>query len=265
MTRAINKKAAVPLSKSDQLSLPLWPEKDRAAPAAMLRSALFRVLKRGKHTYVRRQLIASWAGTRIEYTGELLDQSDFDVFLQCLHLSRKESSGSTVQFSLTAFLKSLNKRGGDNVRLLKNSLHRMNGCVVSIETKRFQYEGNLIQETYLDKESGRYVVALNEKLANLFRSGYSRQNWEQRLALPGGFPRWLLGYVVSHPQATAKRPHRIAVAVLQELCGSQFTKLPHFREKLRKAMQQLQENGVIHDWKITSNDALEFSREGVHN
>jgi len=165
-----------------------------------------------------------------------------------------------VEFSLVSFLKSLRKSGGDNVRLLKNSLHRMNGCVVAIETDRFCYEGNLIQEAYLNKETGHYIVILNERLADLFRSGYAKQDWEDRLALPGGFPRWLLGYVLSH-RATRKRPHRITVSKLQNLCGSETTRLVDFRARLRVAMKQLFARGVVTFWRITDNNALEFIRD----
>lgn len=38
-----------------------------------------------------------------------------------------------------------------------------------------------------------------------------------------------------------------------------------FRFRLREAMQQLHDNGVINDWRITENDALEFSRGDVDN
>ena len=241
--------------------LPLWPEKDRAAPSTVLRSALFRALKRGQRRNVKRELIASWSGTEVEYTGELLDQSDLDVFLNCLHLSRLTPLGQVVEFTNSSFLKSLGRKcsGGSDIKWLEDSLLRMNACAVGIKTDRFSYEGSLIQDTYRNEETGRQVVVLNEKLSGLFKDGYTRQNWEQRLALPGGLSRWLLGYVVSH-HATKKRPHRIAISKLQELCGSETTRLRDFRARLRVVMKQLFASGIVSYWRITNNDCLEFIR-----
>ena len=259
------KKATVHRLKSSQLSLPLWPNTDRALPSTMVRSALFRVLKRGKRKHVDQEKIASWKGTDIHFTGFLLDQSDLDNYLQLIHLAQQTPKGLVAEFTSNAFLKSLNKTAGKNIRLLEESLHRLTTCTLSIRSGRYFGEGDrLIKRRYRDDLTKRNVVYLDEKLAALFREGYTLQNWEQRLSLPQGFSRWMLGYASSHLTQN-NQPHRVAVGRLQELCGSRFSKLPHFREKLKKSMQQLQDNGVIKTWRITENDALEFTRHGVDN
>ena len=61
--------------------LPLWPAELRTCPSCVLRSALFGVVRRGKRSYLERQIIAIWANTTIRYTGMRLDQADLDVWL----------------------------------------------------------------------------------------------------------------------------------------------------------------------------------------
>lgn len=241
------------------VQLPLWDDDQRAAPAAVLRSALFGVIKRGNRKAVENETLAAWADNKIRYTGFKLDQSDLDCWLHVLHLARHFPLGRDVRFAARAFLRAIGRSGGGkDQEWLKRSLNRMVACAVAICVGGQEYHGSLISDFFVDEQSGRYVVRINPLLAALFDEAFVKLSMEKRLALPQGLARYLQGYVQSH-KATVCSPHRIGLARLQELCGS-TNNHRDFRHKLKKAMQVLEDNGIVSSWLLTDGGALEFVR-----
>jgi hypothetical protein len=53
----------------EQLQLPFAFDIERTAPAPVVRSALFGIVKRGTRRYVEREVVASWGNDSIIYTG----------------------------------------------------------------------------------------------------------------------------------------------------------------------------------------------------
>jgi hypothetical protein len=47
--------------------LPLWPAELRTCPSAVLRSALFGVVQRGRRKALERAILATWEGVTIRY------------------------------------------------------------------------------------------------------------------------------------------------------------------------------------------------------
>ena len=240
--------------------LPHWDDDQRAAPAAVLRSALFGVIRRGARRAVEQETLASWAGTEIRYTGFRLDQADLDCWLQVLHLARKFPLGQDVRFTARGFLRDIGRKGdGNTLRWLRRSLGRMQACGVCIRTPDGrEYQGPLISEFFVHEESGRYVVRINPLVAQLFDEAFVKVSKERRGLLRSSLARWLQGYVQSQ-RASNESPHRIGLARLQALCGS-AAQHREFRRLLRNAMNELHQHGVISRWRITDADALEFVR-----
>jgi len=241
--------------------LPLWDDDQRSAPTAVLRSALFGIIRRGGRKAVEQETLASWAGNEIRYTGFGLDQADLDCWLQVLHLARAYPLGRDVRFSARGFLRDIGRKGDGNThRWLRRSLGRMQACGVCIRTADGrEYQGPLISEFFVDETSGRYVVRTNPLIAGLFDDAFVKLSMERRLALPQGLARWLHAYVQSH-RTTASQPHRIGLERLRELCGSDTTRPRRFRESVRAAMRQLERQGIVTSWRLTDGDALEFVR-----
>lgn len=241
--------------------LPLWDDDQRGAPVIVLRSSLFGVVKRGSRTAVENQVLAAWTGNEIRYTGFRLDQSDLDCWLQVLHLARQFPLGRDVRFTARGFLRAIGRRGGGKDQAwLQRSLVRMQACGVFIRSAHGQgYQGSLIQNFFVDEESGRYVVRVDPLLATLFDEAFVKLSLERRLLLGSDLARWLQGYVQSH-KATESHPHRIGLVQLQDKCGSETARLRKFRESLRGAMADLQQQGIVANWGITDGDALEFVR-----
>lgn len=256
--------AAIRESKSEGreiVQLPLWDEDQRGAPSAVLRSALFGVIKRGNREAVERQLLAAWAGNEIRYTGFRLDQGDLDCWLQVLHVARQFPLGKDVRFTARGFLRTIGRSGGGKDQAwLQRSLGRMQACGVFIRSASGQgYQGSLIQNFFVDEESGRYVVSLDPLVATLFDEAFVKLSMEKRLLLGSDLSRWLHGYVQSH-KATKVHPHRVGLGQLRELCGSDSKHMTSFRQKLRAAMSELQSQNIVMSWRITDGDALEFAR-----
>lgn len=264
--KAKQSKRRQPKKAASIVQLPLWPEPKRAAPNVVLRSALFGVGSRGgtekrKRVYVEKTILAAWGDARITYAGPRLDQNDADVWMQALHFARKQNLAAKIHVSARTFLREMGLHSGGNaIARLDKSLHRLVGAVVSISDGKKTYVGTLVREFTKDEVSGHYVIELNPKLAKLFDGGYTRLDWVTRMELKGELTRWLQGFVLSH-YAHASHPQRVGLEKLKALCGVAVEReMKGFRRDLRDAMNQLEEFGVVKNWRITENDALEFMR-----
>ena len=80
---------------------PNWPAPMRGTPNACLRSALFAGIQGNERiAYKKRTLLASVDGIEIRFLGVQLNQSDLDVWMHIVHLSRQQLPGYNVCFSL---------------------------------------------------------------------------------------------------------------------------------------------------------------------
>lgn len=244
----------------EAIKLPECPETMRVIPSALLRSALFGVMRRGsKRGYINDETLTSWKGTSVQYSGQQLDQYDLDVWLQALHIVRTQQLDvARAHFTARGFLKATGRQySGAAAKVLFQSLKRMVACAVTVTLNGRSFTGSLIEEIYRDGE--KYVVRLNPKLCGLFDVGYTRLSWDTRLTLPTDVSRWLHGYVLSH-QATLESPHRISVKTLCALMGSSASTLKKFRQTLKQAMTALETASVVWKWRITHGGSLEFVR-----
>ena len=245
------------------VQLPIWPEPERAQANALVRSAVFSCARRRE--VLKEETLVSWGHTAIRYSGETLNQFDEMVWMQLVHMFRQqgEPSDFKVRFHAKAFMRSLGKRrqGGANVAFLRSSMIRLCGGVIEIEHKDKVYGSNLLQKFVLDESRSFFVATLNPDYLRLFGAGYTRIDWEYHKTLPTGVATWLHLYITSH-RATPKAPHRIGLEQLRGLTG--MTSPPkEFRRHLQRMMDKLRADGVVVDWRITDNDALEFVRPPV--
>lgn len=263
------KTAALPPKENlEAVQLPIWREPQRAAPNAILRSALFGVVKRGKRRFVEGKtplLVSAWSGSSIKYFGQQLDQYDLDVWLQVLHLARDQdlSDSKGIRFTARSFLKAMGRKySGYASNTLFCSLQRMVGCAITVNVGDIQYMGSLIESFVEHKPTQTYILRLNPKLRDLFDTGTTKMDRITRQALPADLARWMHGYVLSH-RATKSSPHRIKIETLRELSGAAVTNLRDFKKPLRRAMGALAELNVLSAWRFTENDALEFTRSDL--
>jgi hypothetical protein len=239
-----------------------WAETMRACPLAILRSALFGVVQRGRRRHLYNAEIISWKGASIRYKGDRLDQADLDVWMQAVHLFRHYGLGERLHISAHSFLKAIGRATGKSDHdWLNSSFTRMVACAVKIHIGRYSYAGNLVHEFWLDEETGHYVLSINPLLAALFVDGYSHIEWAQRQALgTKDLAKWLLGYISTH-QTTVLNPHWIGLEKLQRLCGSEAP-AKEFKRKVKRYMDELKALGAVAAWRFAGvdDDTLEFIR-----
>lgn len=239
------------------VQLPLWPEPNRGVPNAIVRSALFGVVRRGRRRYAEKELIASWPGVTIRYTGMKLDQSDLDVWLFAVHLARHHTLGSQVRFSAYGFLNGIGRsKGKQNREWLKAVLTRLTACAVEIGVGSRSYTGSLVHEFFHDGDTNEYVLTVNPRLAMLFDDGYSLLAWQTRSALRSDLAKWIHCFVRSHPPGIS---HRVGIDGLLHLCGSESKSIREFRQRLREAMGELEALGEVRNWRA-KDIVLEFER-----
>lgn len=256
------------IRKLEQIPLlPDWPQKTRGVPNLCLRSALFGVIKRGRRRAVKGELIAAVKGLDIRYTGWRLDQGDFDVLVQALHLQTHHIERTPeyyIRFQVKAFLRSIGRQSGKSGReWLKDCFRRLTATAVEINLDvnnrllngKYTYAGSLVDEFYYNDREQTYFLKINPKLAELFDAGWTQLQWQQRLKLKTNLSKWLHGFYASH-----RSPYPIKIATLKHLCGSDCKRLVDYRRSIRMAMDELVNVGAIKSWEINDDDKLHLQR-----
>lgn len=248
--------------------LPKWPDTARGVPNLCLRSALFGVVRRGRRRAVKGVQVCAVKGLSIRYTGWRLDQGDFDVLIQALHLqarSPEHTAGSHLRFEVKTFLKAIGRQPGKSGReWLKDAFRRLIASAVEIHIEiphkympeSFTYAGSLVEEFYFNEREQAYFLKINPRLASLFDAGWTGLQWQQRLQLRTNLAKWLHGYYASH-----REPFPIRVATLKHLCGSECNRLVDFRRDLRGAMTELVRAGALDSWRIDSEDKVHVRKD----
>ncbi|WP_334472950.1 plasmid replication initiator TrfA [Arsenophonus sp. PmNCSU2021_1] len=220
-----------------EIYLPISKKTQIPVPNTILRSALFGVVAKGARRFEKSILKATINGYSVKYTGEQLDQSDLDVWLECLQRCQDNPLGNTVIFSSYDFLKNIKRNTGkSDHEWLKSVFLRLRVSDIEISDGKYTYAGSLISEHYRDEKTGKNCVVLNPKLADCFGdAGWTGITKALRLKLKGKpLTQWLFGFYCSHA-----KPLPIKVETLKRLCGSEISELRVFRFKLRKNLFEL--------------------------
>jgi len=252
------------------LLLPEWPDKTRGAPNICLRSSLFGVIKRGQRKALKGEIIATTKGLDIRYTGWQLDQGDFDVLVQSLHLQTRHlerTSDNFIRFRIKTFLREIGRHPGKSGReWLKDCFRRLTATAIEINicyphgrtNQLFTYAGSLIDEFYYNDLEQTYFLKANPKLAELFDAGWTQLQWQQRLQLKSDLAKWLHGFYSSH-----REPYAMKVATLKLLCGSSCKRLVDYRRILRIAMNELVRVEAINNWTIDTKDKVHVQKTTI--
>ena len=250
-----SKQAATP---DRQLKLELWPDEVRGVPNAILRGALFGVGQE-RAVHKKRTLVAAVEGYEIRFKGETFNQTDLDVLEGMLHVAMPHPLGKRVEFTVGSFLKALGRKtSGEQHEQFKEQVTRLIGGVIEItDTKaRMTFMGTLVSKAFRDEDTGRYVVIFDKDMLNLYEAGYSHIDWNQRMALgKSTLAKWLHGFYATHA-----KPYPYKVETLHNLCGSADKSLRSFRQKLKKALDELAGVGAIEGWSIDQDDLVTVHR-----
>jgi hypothetical protein len=250
-----SKKAA---TSDRQLKLELWPDEVRGVPNAILRGALFGVGQE-RTVHKKRTLVAAVDGYEIRFKGEAFNQTDLDVLEGMLHVAMPHPLGKRVEFTVHSFLKALGRgtSGKHHDEFKEQVMRLVTGGIEITDTKaKVTFMGTLVSKAFREDESGRYVVIFDKDMLNLYEAGYSHIDWNQRMALgKSTLAKWLHGFYATHA-----KPYPYKVETLHNLCGSLDKSLRSFRQKLKKALDELVNVGAIDGWEIDKDDLVTVLR-----
>jgi len=216
--------------------MPNWPDKARAIPNVLLRSALFSIIGRGPRRDLVDEQVQGYGNVNIRYTGTQLDQSDLSVWMTVLHLSRRQHIGAQHVCRVTAYqlLQMLRRTdSGKNRAILQRQLSLLANNLITIDNSEHTYEGSLIEELYREAKTQAYLIQLNPNLDTLFRDGSCTWvHWNVRNELVGQpLAQWLHGFYTSHAQ-----PFDLKIQTIHGLCGSNAACMRDFSRALRKSL-----------------------------
>jgi hypothetical protein len=246
-----------PKQSAAVIQLPLWPEPARGTPNDVLRSALFAAIQGKGREYIEDRLIAAVDGISIRYTGRQLEQSDLDVWEQVLHLARQHPLGTVCYFKGGAFLKAIGRSAGkSDYKWLATVLTRLTACEVRFKRPGYTHGRGLIASYDIDEHTGLYRVSVDPDMAKLYAAGWTAIDWQQRQQLRGKpLALWLHGYYATHA-----KPLPVKVNTLRSLSGSKDKALFSYRQKLRRALNELKAIGAIASWQIDAADLVTVDR-----
>jgi TrfA protein len=233
---------------SEDIKIPLCPDLQRASPNVFLRSAIFSAIQGKNRRAMKNELVAAQGGYEIRITVvETLDQFDFDVWLQAVHLARCSPLGTVCTFTGNSFLRAIGRSNGkSDYTSLKKSLIRLRSAVLEIKGPDSSWITlNLIQEAGGINSRDVFMLSFNSLLIKLFApDSWTALQWEQRLLLKRkSLALWLHGYFASHAA-----PFPIKISTLMEMCGSETKEKKHFKAALKRALVELEKVTSINSY-----------------
>lgn len=214
-----------------------WPADDVITPSIVLRSALFSsVSAHLPFEYVKNKTIYAQGDVLIEFTGELLNQHDLDVWLGILRLIALSNSSTIVLESNRSFLEMMGVclSGASNKKLIA-SIKKLTSCMVVItnKNKNHVYGGHMISGFWVDETKGRLALKIDESMIALFTPGnWTRIDWEIRKSLrQNPTAAWLHSYYSSHKNSSIP----IGIETIRKLSGSKNSSITSFKQVVKKA------------------------------
>lgn len=220
-----------------------WHAQDQLiSPRSLLVGPLFSVRNK---TMVRDQLLDKeigecWRGN-LRYSGPELRQSDALVFSGLLNLVQEVPAGFLVDFNVKDLCIQLFGSYDGHVRnKLKEHIIRLQSGVLRFET--FSVQLCLL---FKYPEEGNWQVSLDPELVFLFKERYTWISLNKRKSLREGLSTWLYAYVACQKVLT-----KISIEQIKILSGSD-AEIRAFTNTLRNALQELENNAIIVNWKIS--------------
>ena len=232
------------------VQLDFWDEGKRAAPNALLRSALFPALatrNKENRRFLKNDSVFSVAGVTVFFTGEQFDQSDLDVYLELLNLARPFPLGTPVKFTAYAMLKTLGlPTGGSNHARLHAVLVRLRGGTLDVTDHKKRYFGGLIEGGIRDELSDSYEITINPRFATLFGLGmWATIDKDQRRALGRDVTaKALHAYYSIHAAPAAHKYETLA-----DLTGLTNTNKRQVKNTIIKAHERLKDVDFLDDYE----------------
>lgn len=219
-----------------------WPGNLNMVPNAMARCALFGCARRTVDTQnvVRERVLASSDQYRVTYVGVDLDQNDCEVWELALAWCRQSGKkmGERVYFTFNEWCRVLERPESHGVvnDLIIQSLERLMGAFLKIETSQEDGWVHVIDEVGRDKASGRAYVTINHKVAPWLAADATEIDLKRKVKLKSTLAKWMHDYY-----STSSSPFMMNLSILMERSGSADIPMRNFRIRVVKAVEELQQ------------------------
>lgn len=179
-----------------KLFLPGLTADKRAMPNHIARSSLFAPVAAGRKKIHKEVVLTSRADASIKFSGEQLDESQADVWLQAIYdVVNKGKLGEPVSINRADFLKAIGRgTAGDNYKWLHSAFKALSFAMIIIEINASNAAKNMsIGKTsalhlisgfdYCDK-SESYTFTIDKRWGLLFKHReYALIDWNKRLLI----------------------------------------------------------------------------------
>lgn len=218
-----------------------WPGNLNMVPNAMARCALFGCARRTADTQniVRERVLASSDQYRVTYVGVDLDQNDCEVWELALAWCRQSGKkmGERVYFTFNEWCRVLERPESHGVvnDLIIQSLERLMGAFLKVETTADEGWIHVIDEVGRDKTTGRAYVAINHKVAPWLAADATEIDLKRKVKLKSTLAKWMHDYF-----STSSALYPMNLSTLMERSGSADVPMRNFRIRVIKAVEELQ-------------------------
>lgn len=235
------------------------PNGKRSMPNDIARSSLFVAkAKDSTRAIIKRQtMFHLHKDISIIYTGEELRADDDElVWMEILNTSQTVKLGDPFEFNIVDLIKSIGwSRNGHYYDKVRQCLSRLKATEVLFNNaKKYGVSGSfsLIQRyDVINNDQAvptHYRMYLDPEIVFLFVSkNYSLHEWDVYRKL-SPVARRLADYTQSH-----KTPNPLDITDFHALCGSENKNLRSWSQRVKKAIGELSEAGIIANGSINSN------------
>jgi hypothetical protein len=257
---------APPAEAAKVIQFPLlFGEETRAISNPLARCALFAAVKERDY-FKDWVLVADVDGYKIEIKGEQWNQDDHDTLAQLVKMALHKPLGEDISVPVNATLAGIGKHTHKTQRQqLFRSIDRLVSTTLRITPPGLpSYHGHIVEDAttpleqkVLPEYRRRLTYRLNKKFSKFFDDAfYTLFDQRERIKI-GSSPlaKWLHFWIIGHAE---QYPHK--VETIRQKCGSQTKDLKAFRQKLRRALDELKEAGIVATWQIDAADLVHIQR-----
>ncbi|MCC5611444.1 hypothetical protein LC612_33060 [Nostoc sp. CHAB 5834] len=218
--------------------LPVHSGRQLISPQQLLMSQLFNVRAKTspRDELVSFDLLRNGA-QYLTYKGPELRQQDSLVFMSLINMTRDLQVGTPISFEPGPTCTALfGYYDGESRNRLREAIYRLQHAVL-----RFPAFSVQLAQRFDYPQKGPWTVMLDPQIVELFKQ--SRLVWmdfELRKKLPEGLPTWLYAYVEGQTKLIPTPTEK-----LWRLCGSDAKNNKTFQVVLRRALNSLEQHGVI--------------------
>lgn len=237
----------------DSVYLPTWDDIFLAMPTLFTRGTLFSATALDDEKQVQEKLVAESKGTKLYYSGVLLNQYAGRVYASCIDILKEQPLSRTgvERIGMLSFHELITRHLGLSYNVTTHGYVRR--CLLHLSSASLRavfrdgrniqlprlltahfYEPNYdAQKQLVLAGSDMLGIAVPEELAGLYcRNSFTRIH-RQALSDKSELAAWLIWHYSGHSE-----PAWLSVEYLRELCGSTASERK-FREMLGKALEEL--------------------------